>query len=178
MRDQAGIACVMKRTITSPDFAADSATEFIAGGTNKRAIQALLWALKPLVELRETVPLSAVTTLLMVALDEGKGVNTYARALGKDRSSMSRCLHDLGDRARNGGLGHGFVSIDPHPTDPQRSQVHLTAKGRSIVQELVKQLRKAAFPRASAKNCRCGITHRTHETIQKFGVDTMKAFTL
>jgi hypothetical protein len=120
------------------------ATEVVATGNDAKAIQALLWALKPLANLRGPVPLSAVTTFLMVALDEGKGVNAYARALGKDRSSVSRCLHDIGGRARNGGPGLGLVSVDPHPTHPQRSQVHLTAKGRLIVQEIFKQVRKAA----------------------------------
>jgi hypothetical protein len=111
---------------------------------DERAIQALLWALKPLANLRGTMPLSAVTTFLMVALDEGKGVNAYARALGKHRSAVSRCLHDIGGRARNGGPGLGLVSVDPHPSDLQGSQVHLTAKGRSIKQEIFKQVRKAA----------------------------------
>jgi hypothetical protein len=101
-------------------------------------------ALKPLANLRGSVPLSAVTTFLMVALDEGKGVNAYARAIGKHRSAVSRCLHDIGGRARNGGPGLGLVTIDPHPTYPQKSQVHLTAKGRSIVREIFKQVRKAA----------------------------------
>jgi hypothetical protein len=90
------------------------------------------------------MPLSAVTMFLMVALDEGKGVNTYARAIGKHRSVASRSLHDIGGRARNGGPGLGLVSVDPHPTDPRRSQVHLTAKGRSIVREIFKQVRSAA----------------------------------
>jgi hypothetical protein len=41
---------------------------------DKRAIQALLWALKSLTNLRASMPLPCVTTFLMVALDEGKGV--------------------------------------------------------------------------------------------------------
>ena len=82
----------------------------------------------------------------MVALDEGKGVNAYARAMGIHRSAMSRCLHDIGDRARSGGPGLGLVTIDPHPTVSQRSQVRLTAKGRSIAQEVFSQVRKAAGP--------------------------------
>jgi hypothetical protein len=120
--------------------------ETLLNRSDERAIQALLWALKPLANLRGSVPLSAVTTFLMVALDEGKGVNAYARAMGIHRSAMSRCLHDIGGRARSGGPGLGLVSIDPHPTVSQRSQVRLTAKGRSIAQEVFRQVRKAAGP--------------------------------
>jgi hypothetical protein len=134
----------MTLALRSPELVADSAAEFIATGSDERTIQALLWALKPLVNLRGSVPLSAVTTFLMVALDEGKGVNAYARDIGKHRSAVSRCLHDIGGRARNGGPGLGLVTVDPHPTYPQKCQVHLTAKGRSIVREIFKQVRKAA----------------------------------
>jgi DNA-binding MarR family transcriptional regulator len=102
-----------------------------------------LWALKPLVNLRSSIPLPFVTSFLMVALDEGKGVNAYARALGIHRAAMSRYLRDIGDRSRNGGPGLGLVTVEDHPTDRQRSQVFLTAKGRSIAKEVFRQIRRA-----------------------------------
>jgi hypothetical protein len=70
-----------------------------------RIIQCLLWALKPLSNLRGSIPLTYVTTFLMVALDKGKGVGAYARDLGIHRWTMSRYLRDIGARARNGGPG-------------------------------------------------------------------------
>ena len=45
-----------------------------------------------------------MTTFLMVALDEGKGVSAYARALGISRTAMSRYLRDIGDRAEMAAL--------------------------------------------------------------------------
>ena len=81
--------------------------------SDKRDFQSLLWALKPLINLSGFMPLPFVTTFLFVALDEGRGVNTYARAIGIHRSAMSRNLHALGDRARHGGPGLGLVTIDP-----------------------------------------------------------------
>ncbi len=114
---------------------------------NKRDFQSLLWALKPLINLRGTIPLPFVTTFLFVALDEGKGVDTYARAVGMHRSAMSRNLHALGDRARNGGPGLGLVTVDSHPTAPGRSQVHLTAKGRLVAKEVLQQLRRSQVSR-------------------------------
>jgi|SRR5580704_3047850 DNA-binding MarR family transcriptional regulator len=111
--------------------------------SDKRDFQSLLWALKPLINLSGFMPLPFVTTFLFVALDEGRGVNTYARAIGIHRSAMSKNLHALGDRARHGGPGLGLVTIDPHPTAPGRSQVHLTAKGRQVAKEVLQQLRRS-----------------------------------
>jgi hypothetical protein len=111
---------------------------------DKRAIQALSWALKPLADLRGSIPLPFVTTFLMVALDEGKGCNAYARAVGIHRAAMSRYLRDIGGRARNGGPGLGLVTVEPHPTDPRRSRVLLSAKGRSIAKEMFQQMRRTS----------------------------------
>jgi len=120
--------------------------------SDKRATEALLWALKPLTNLRGSIPLPFVITFLMVVLDEGKGVNSYARALGMHRAAVSRYLRDIGDRARNGGPGLGLVTVADHPTDPRRTQVFLTALGRSIAKEIFHQIRKASSRKHSASN--------------------------
>ena len=115
--------------------------------SDKRAIQTLLWALKPLLNLRGSIPLPYVTIFLMVALDEGKSVSTYARAVGvKDRRVMSRYLRDIGDRARNGGPGLGLVTVEQHPTHSRKRQVRLTAKGRSVAEAIFQQMRKVSVP--------------------------------
>ena len=107
-----------------------------------RIIQCLLWALKPLSNLRGSIPLPYVTTFLMVALDEGKGVGAYARDLGIHRWRMSRYLRDIGARARNGGPGLGLVAVEHDPRDPRHTRVLLTAKGRAIAAEVFRQLRR------------------------------------
>jgi hypothetical protein len=108
----------MARKPTSPTSPANLAAH---SHQDKRDIQTLLRALKPLGNLRGSIPLPFVTTFLMVALDEGKGVNAYAPAVGIHRSSMSRYLRDIGNRARNGGPGLGLVTVAAHPTDSPRS---------------------------------------------------------
>jgi hypothetical protein len=126
--------------------------------SDKRDFQSLLWALKPLINLSGSMPLPFVTTFLFVALEEGKGVNTYAREIGVHRSAMSRNLHALGDRARNGGPGLGLVTVDPHPTATGKSEVHLTAKGRLVAEDVLQQLRRSraiwppAQPRQSTRS--------------------------
>jgi DNA-binding MarR family transcriptional regulator len=104
--------------------------------SHKRDIQSLLWALRPLANLRGPIPLSFVTTFLMVALDEGKGVNAYARAVGIHRSAMSRYLRSISDRACNGSPGLGLVKVEPHPAHSSRCQVFLTDKGRAVAKSI------------------------------------------
>jgi hypothetical protein len=53
----------------------------------KKAVQLLLWSLKPFAALR-TMPLNYVIAFLLVALEEGQTPSTYARALGINRWIM------------------------------------------------------------------------------------------
>jgi hypothetical protein len=112
---------------------------------DKKAIQGLLWALRPLLTLRgsRSIPLPFATTFLLVVLDEGLGVNTYAHAAGIHRRLMSRYLRDIGARARNGGPGLGLITIERHPTNILRRQVLLTAKGRTVASQIFEQMRRA-----------------------------------
>lgn len=111
--------------------------------TDEKIIQALLWALKPLTNLRGSIPLSFVITFLFVALDEGKGVCEYARATGFHRSVMSRYLRNIGGGARNGGPGLGLVTVEPHPIYAHRRRVMLTVKGRALAKHIFDQVRRA-----------------------------------
>jgi len=113
---------------------------------DERLIQTLLWALKPLSNLRGSIPLPFVTTFLMVALDEGKAASAYARALGISRTATSRYLRDIGDRARNGGPGLGLVTMQPHPNHSSRRPVVLTAKGRATAKLIFAQMRRTSSP--------------------------------
>lgn len=109
---------------------------------DSEAARAFLWALKPLINLRRPLPLPSLIAFLMVALDEGQGVTAYARGAGIDRSIMSRILHAIGDRARNGGPGLGLIKIEPDPLDRAKTRIFLSPKGRSIAKEMFLQLRR------------------------------------
>jgi hypothetical protein len=82
------------------------------------------------------------TTFLMVALDEGKSVNAYARAVGIHRAAMHRYVRNIGDRARNGSPGLGLVRTERHPTYSNRRQVLLTDKGRLLAAEIFQQIHR------------------------------------
>ena len=86
-------------------------TEAIAP-RDKRVIQALLWALKPLSNLRRrSIPLPYAVAFLTVALEEGKPVGRYAQELDLNRYVMTRYMQCIGDRGRNGEPGLGLVTI-------------------------------------------------------------------
>ena len=121
----------------------DAQADAALAATDKRAAQSLLRTLKPLLNLRASIPLPFVTTFLFVALDEGKGVNEYARAAGIHRAAMSRYLRDIGDRARNGGPGLGLVAVVQDDPGVKKTRVVLTAKGRQLAKEVFEQTRRA-----------------------------------
>ena len=111
---------------------------------HKRAIQALLWAIKPLVNLSGSIPFPYVLTFLTVAMEEGKPVGAYARAMNISRFIMSRYIRCIGDRGRNGGVGLGLVTVKRTHTSSSRTAVFLTDKGRAIAAQVYSNLRQTA----------------------------------
>ena len=99
---------------------------------DRRPLHALLAALTPISNRDSRIPVAWIKTLLLVALDEGKGVAHYSRAAKVHRTIMSRYLHCIGDKKRREdkpGLGLVEVKIDPARAD--RRQVFLTEEGRA-----------------------------------------------
>ena len=109
--------------------------------SDKRVIQTFLWALKPLSNLRRSIPHTPVT-FLTVALDEGKASGTYARELGLNRYHMTRYLQSIGDQSRSGGAGLGLVTIKRTTGQRSKTEVYLTEKGRAIAAEVFGNLRR------------------------------------
>jgi len=112
--------------------------------SEQRVIQVLLWALKPLSNLRRcrSIPLPYAMIFLSVALEEGKPVGTYARELGLTRFVMSRYMRRIGDRARDGGPGLGLVTVKRIASYQIRTEVYLTNKGRALAKEVFENLRR------------------------------------
>ena len=67
---------------------------------DRRPLHALLAALKPISDRDSHIRVAWIKTLLLVALDEGKGVAHYSRAAKVRRTIMSRYLHCIGDKKR------------------------------------------------------------------------------
>ena len=116
-------------------------TEAIAP-SDKRVIQALLWALKPLSNLRRrSIPLPYAVASLTVALEEGKPVGRYAHELDLNRYVMTRHMQCIADRGRIGKAGLGLVTIRRTHGYPTRTEVFLTDKGRALAAQVFQGLR-------------------------------------
>ena len=111
--------------------------------SDKRLAQGLFLALKSFSNVRgDTVPLRLVITFLTIAIEEGRCANEYAKALDVHRYVMSRYVHELADQDRSGGAGLGLVRVVPERTRlNNRQNILLTAKGRAIAHELLRNLR-------------------------------------
>ena len=119
--------------------------------SDKRVVQTLLRALKPLSNLRRSIPLPYAITFLTVALEEGKPVGAYARELDFNRYVMSRYMQCIGDNARNGSAGLGLVTVKRTEGYPSRTGVFLTEKGRAVAAQVFGNLRRLVEVRAEAE---------------------------
>jgi DNA-binding MarR family transcriptional regulator len=111
---------------------------------DKRVIQSVLSALEPLSNVRGArgpVPVRLVTAFLAVASNEGQGLGEYARSLGIHRANVSRFIHELADRSRDGGPGLGLVSIDEGGRPNRQQEIFLTKKGRAVARAMQRSLR-------------------------------------
>jgi hypothetical protein len=103
----------------------------------KKRLAVALHVLEPFRTIRRTIPMQYLYSFLLVALDEGLGVMEYAKKAGVAQSVMSRNLLDLGDRARGGGPGYGFVTMRQDPLNLRRHQVVLTDKGLAVAGQIM-----------------------------------------
>jgi DNA-binding MarR family transcriptional regulator len=107
-----------------------------------RIIQSLLQAIDAFLKLRGPIPLREFVVFLHIALDEGNEAVEYADRLKIHRGAMAKYVHDLADRARDGGPGLGLIEFkykSPNPNN--RMPIFLTKKGRSIAAAILKSLR-------------------------------------
>lgn len=109
----------------------------------KDKLRALLLALRPFQAIRPTMPLQYVVAFLLVALDEGEGVTTYANRAGVSQSVMSRHLLDIGDRNRHKEEGFGLITQRQDPMNLSKHQAMLSGKGKAIAHAITQALQTA-----------------------------------
>jgi hypothetical protein len=115
---------------------------------DRRAVQTLLSALKPLSDLRDRpIPLPFAVVFLTVALNEGQPVGSYAKELNMTRFAMFKYLRSIGDRGRHNAAGLGLVAMKRGYR--ARTAVVLTDKGRAVAAQVFARLRGT---RAHKKN--------------------------
>jgi hypothetical protein len=57
------------------------------------------------------------------------------------RAVMSRFIHNLADRARNGDPGLGLITIQEGSGRPNRQQIFLTEKGHAVAEAMFRNFR-------------------------------------
>lgn len=95
--------------------------------------KSLLRAAKVFDDISGVVPISFLIVFLLVATDEGHGINEYARRFGVDRRTMSRHLRSIGARYRK----YGLVKTTKSRTNKSGKRVFLTAKGKRLLTRII-----------------------------------------
>jgi DNA-binding MarR family transcriptional regulator len=90
---------------------------------------------------RRTMPIQHAYAFLLVALEEGRGVQEYAKRAGVTQAVMTRILFALGSTRQRGKPGYGLVQQTIDTQDARRHQTFLTTKGKALMHEIVRLVR-------------------------------------
>jgi DNA-binding MarR family transcriptional regulator len=85
-----------------------------------------------------SMPMQYAYTFLLVASDEGCGVQEYAERAGIPQPVMARILFALGSRHRRPELRYGLVQQSIAPEDWRSVRTFLTAEGTALKQKIVR----------------------------------------
>jgi len=85
---------------------------------------------------RGGLPVSFLMVFLFVALNEGLGVNEYARRFGVNRWDMSHLLRSIGIGGQYTKRNYGLVTFRKSPTNKSGKMVFLTKKGKKLFDKL------------------------------------------
>jgi DNA-binding MarR family transcriptional regulator len=83
-----------------------------------------------------TMTMQQAHTFLLVAAEEGCGVQEYADRADVTQPVMTRILLALGRRRQKGALGYGLVQQVTDTEDFRKRQTFLTAKGNALIREI------------------------------------------
>jgi hypothetical protein len=107
--------------------------------SDRKAIQILLSALKPISDLRDRpIPLPFAVVFLSVVLNEGQPVGWYAKELNMTRFAAFKYIRSIGHRAGNNTSGLRLVTIKRGYR--VKTAVVLTDKGRAVAAEVFRRL--------------------------------------
>jgi DNA-binding MarR family transcriptional regulator len=90
---------------------------------------------------RRIMPMQHAYAFLLVASEEGRGVQEYAERAGVTQAVMTRILFALGSTGRRSKPGYGLVQQTIDTEDARRHQTFLTAKGKALMREIVRLVR-------------------------------------
>lgn len=88
-----------------------------------------------------TMPLQIAYTFVLCATYEGEGIGDIARRAGFALSTTSRHILDLGEYDRLKRPGYQLVETKIDPMELRRKTVHLTPKGRNLLNQIISTMR-------------------------------------
>lgn len=92
-------------------------------------------------QLDATMPLQLAYTFVLCATYEGESVGDIARRAGFAVSTTSRHILDLGEFDRKKEPGYGLVETKIDPMELRRKTVHLTPKGKNLLNQIISTMR-------------------------------------
>ena len=92
-------------------------------------------------QLDATMPLQLAYTFILCATYEGESVGDIARRAGFATSTTSRHILDLGEFDRLKRPGYQLVKTEIDPMELRRKTVHLTPKGRNLLNQIISTMR-------------------------------------
>jgi DNA-binding MarR family transcriptional regulator len=87
------------------------------------------------------MPMQQAYAFLLVALEEGRGVQEYAERIGVTQPVMTRILLALGPRGQKGAAGRQLVQQATDAEDLRKRQTFLTDKGKALKREILRLMR-------------------------------------
>lgn len=91
--------------------------------------------------LDSTMPLQLAYTFILCAIYEGESVGDIAKRAGFAVSTTSRHILDLGEYDRLKKPGYQLVETRIDPMELRRKTVHLTPKGRGLLNQIINTMR-------------------------------------
>jgi DNA-binding MarR family transcriptional regulator len=87
------------------------------------------------------MPMQQAYAFLLVAIEEGRGVQEYAERAGVTQPVMTRNLLALGQHRQKGAPGYGLVHQATDTRDLRKRQTFLTTKGEALMREILRLIR-------------------------------------
>jgi DNA-binding MarR family transcriptional regulator len=108
---------------------------------DRRHLDKVLGLFQAFRTLDATMPLQLAYTFILCTTYEGESVGDIARRAGFAVSTTSRHILDLGEFNRKKEPGYGLVETKIDPLELRRKSVHLTPKGKNLLNQIISTMR-------------------------------------
>lgn len=97
--------------------------------------EAFLHLLRELQKIDPEFPLQYAVCFTEISLNEGLSLTALSKKTGMALSTVSRIVGALSQH-RQKGTPYGLVNVEISPTERRRKELHLTAKGSAVMENI------------------------------------------